>query len=573
MRSCFPPSLLAVCCAINVVASSAGRYHPDPKAAETHAFALFNSIHSAMRQWGSAVHHNGMSFYLAQAPEGSVFYHGSFSPETPWSFDWLAFELEHAGIFAESWEPSKRMTLGLDHEPPSVDFLDDVLLRHRFSHFLPPFTPQHVRFFDRPASQQLLSGAAHDKDEDRIPGPQWPDLNKTWRGYLHMYRANRPLHLLYIDGQSAAKCTFGPMDSQDLILSERKDRHNSTRRLADHENQRAQDLCTLAKDWPFAAGGTIDGFVRLEAGFEIIYCDWTPQGGLDLLSVQGSPLRNETGIDDPAENITDTSAAFILGFEWYRASAQRFHGLPAGRIDVDWSSMVSAFAYPLNLTNTDRERQDLPSLNNTTREERQTISARLREVVIDRGGRSTVEKGVVNWQGIVDKIVTRFSKRLWSMSNADPKRGYLIATIGSLIDAFTDYLDHSPIAEQLAIDRCARHYLDSQLLRPETWTPEDHAIAAAIGTVTSAICTSLFSARRILRSNGTELKPSAQEAQGILQELIKNLNWSTWRECEGCASNEICSIPMFPMGSKEDYYHPSCKNVTGIMSSRGYWGF
>lgn len=561
-----PQILAAACCATAVVASSAGHHHPDIKAAEIHAFALFNSIHSAMRQWGSSVHHNGVSFYLAQAPEGSIFYHGSFSPETPWSFDWLAFEFEHAGIFAESWEPRKPTTSPFDSEPPPVESLDDILLRHRMSRLLPTPTPQLNHFFDQPPSQQLLSGAAQDKDKDRTPGPQWPDLNTTIRGYLHMYRANRPLNLLYIDGEAAAKCSLGPMDSQDLILLDTERHNNSRKGFMGHEIQRAQDLCTLAKDWSFSAGGTIDGFIRMEAGFEIIYCDWTPKGGLDLLSVQGSPFRNETGIDIP-----NTSTALTVAFEWFRAAAQRFHGHPAGRLEVDWSSMVSAFGYPVNLTNADRERQDLPRLVNTTREERRNIRARLREVVVERGGRSTAEKGMVNWQGIVDKIVTRFSKRLWSMANADMKTGDLIAMIGSLIDPFTDYLDHSPMAEQLAIGRCAQHYVEPQLLHPETWTPEDHAIAAAIAVVSSTICTSLFSARNIFRSNGTESKSSTYKAQQTLQKLIDDLKWSTWRECEGCASNEICSIPMFPMGSKEDYYRPSCKNIIGMLSNRGYW--
>jgi hypothetical protein len=41
------------------------------------AFQIFNAIHSAMRQWGSSLNHNGMSFFLATVPEGQLFYHGS----------------------------------------------------------------------------------------------------------------------------------------------------------------------------------------------------------------------------------------------------------------------------------------------------------------------------------------------------------------------------------------------------------------------------------------------------------------------------------------------------------------
>lgn len=561
-------SMAAASCAALVAASSSSSHHPDVKAAQDHAFALFNAIHSAMRQFGSSVHHNGLSFYLAQAPEGSIFYHGEYSPERPWSFEWLAFEFEHAGIFAASWEPP--------HSPsPSIESTEERLSWHRMSHRRPPAGLEPAQPHDHTLGQHPLSGAANDNDDKHNrPGPHFPDWHRASRGYLHMYRANRPLNLLYIDGESAAKCNLGPMDSQDLILLDWDKEDSGSGRGAFKEIERGIDMCALAKEWSFAAGGNIDGFIRMEAGFEIIYCDWSPEGGLDLLSVQGSPFQNETGTDDDAEDVRRSRATMILNFEWLRASAARFHGQPAGRLDIDWSSMVSAFTYPVNLTNPDWTRQDLPMLSSTTRAERQNIRARLRDVVVARGGRQAAEKGVVNWQDVVDRIVTRFSKRLWWIANAELTARDLIAEVGTLINPFIDYLDHGPVAEQFAIERCAQHYIDPHLLRPQTWTPEDHAIAAAIGTVSGTICRSLFAAREVLRSNETRdgFESPSHEARVIVQRLIDDLRWSTWRECGACAADEICSIPMFPVGSKEDYFHPTCKNMSRILESNEYWG-
>ncbi|GME41557.1 hypothetical protein BKCO1_320003 [Neofusicoccum parvum] len=45
---------------------------------------VFNAIHSSMRQWGSSLNHNGMSFFLASVPEGTQFYHGRSSNESSW---------------------------------------------------------------------------------------------------------------------------------------------------------------------------------------------------------------------------------------------------------------------------------------------------------------------------------------------------------------------------------------------------------------------------------------------------------------------------------------------------------
>lgn len=560
--------LVAASCAAALSPSLSNSHHPDPKAAEDNSFALFNSVHSAMRQFGSSVHHNGLSFYLAQAPEGSVFYHGSYTTETPPGFEWLAFEFEHAQVFAESWEPSEDSNASSHNTDP---LFEHRMLRRRSSESL---GSNHLH--GQASAQHPLIGILDDEDGDAraTEGPQSPDWSTPARGYFHTYMANRPLNLLYIGGESAAKCDLGPMDSQDFILI------NKTRsgpgRWFRGEMFRATEFCALAKEWKFEVGGKIDGFVRMEAGFEIIYCDFFD--GLDLVSIQASPFRNETGVHiDPSKDSMRGIDARILDFEWLRAVTARFQGQPAGRIDIDWSSMVSAFAYPVNLSNPDWKRQDLPRVVNATQEDRWNIRARLREVVVERGGRSMAEKGVVHWQGVVDRIVTRFSKRIWWMGNTELSLDEFIAGLGSLVNPFIDYLDHSQQAEQIAIDRCVQHYVNPRILHPESWTPEDHAISAAIGAVSKTICTLLFSAREALRSKTTTLGvdplAATKEARGIIQRLISDLRWSTWKECGNCGNDEICSIPMFPVGGVEDYFHPRCKNLTGMLSSYGYWRF
>jgi len=43
--------------------------------------------------------------------------------------------------------------------------------------------------------------------------PCWPV------GYFHTYRTKHPLRLLYLDGQAAAKSSFGTQDTQDKVCS------------------------------------------------------------------------------------------------------------------------------------------------------------------------------------------------------------------------------------------------------------------------------------------------------------------------------------------------------------------
>lgn len=573
---------MAHLCRILVVASYAGlatavastSHYPDVKAAHQNAFELFNSIQSAMRQWGSSINHNGMSFYLATAPEGSIFYHGGYSPDRPKTHEWLAFEIEHSSQFAESWEPRDPKAHSDLEGPPSDDALAEILMRHRAFHHLPlsDMSDERRQFLHLTSPQRPISTDEDDEPiEDPPPSPPpFTQPNQPTRGYLQIYRTNRPLNLLYIDGQAAAKSPLGSLDSQDLILLGRDPSPGPGQR----EWQRATGFCALADKWAFAAGGKIDGFIRMEAGFEIIQCDFSASGGLDLVSVQASPFRNESGVEEAFLAVREARRARF--FEWLRASAARFHGMPEGRLDVDWSSMVSAFAYPVNLSNPDRTRQDLPRVVKTTREERFGIRERLAQVITHRGGQDAVEKGVVNWQGVTDKIVTRFSERLWYMANGRLTGQALLITIGTVLDPYISYTDHTPMAERLAFERCTQHYLDPKALSFETWTPEDHAIAAAIERVSHRICDALFFARNILHSNSTALADiidhPVEQAKVIIRQLMEELRWSTWKDCGKCSSpNEICSIPMFPMGALEDYISPSCKNITRIIENRGYW--
>lgn len=547
--------------AVYALHSTSTTNHPDIESANDNAFAIFNSIHSAMRQFGSSVHHNGLSFYLATAPEGSIFYHGGFSPDRPNSFEWLAFEMEHAAQFAASWEFTRDLGLPARTESTHDETILNTLLRHRSSHSKPPSSSTHGSFNQDTLFSQYPMASVDDDAKD----PPQPPLHGLIRGYFHLYRANRPLNLLYIDGQAAAKCRLGSLDSQDLILLGRDKADTVPPTFG--EWPRAEQLCALAEEWKRPNGAKIDGFIRMEAGFEIIYCDFSEQGGLDQVSVQASSFSNETGLQP-------YQVASV--FEWLRACAARFHGHPAGRVHIDWSGMVSAFSYPINISNPDWHRQDLPRVLNATKESRLVVRDRVRDVFAARGGQDVPNRKVVNWQGVVDSIVTRYSERLRYIVNSQWSHDGLLLALGTMVDPYIDYNDHGHNSEQLAIDRCTQHYLDPSQTRQKTWTPEDHAIATAIKTVSENICDTMFSLRNALRADPS-ITPSSGDVvkavQGEIVELTKRLRWSTWRECERCPSpDEICSIPMFPTGaSEDDYFHPSCKNITSLLQGFGYW--
>ena len=61
---------------------------------------IFNAIRGAMRQWDNSWNHNGMSFFVTTVPEGVQLYHGTSQSEPIVGMEWLAFEPEHALMFA-----------------------------------------------------------------------------------------------------------------------------------------------------------------------------------------------------------------------------------------------------------------------------------------------------------------------------------------------------------------------------------------------------------------------------------------------------------------------------------------
>ncbi|KZV87034.1 hypothetical protein EXIGLDRAFT_724178, partial [Exidia glandulosa HHB12029] len=91
--------------------------------------------------------------------------------------------------------------------------------------------------------------------------------------FMRTYRSARTLGpLLYIDGMSAALTSTGSLDSQDILLYG----HVTETRQFD-EYTRAARLC----EWGKSLGLGVEGFVRQNAGFELLWCDWTK--GIELV--------------------------------------------------------------------------------------------------------------------------------------------------------------------------------------------------------------------------------------------------------------------------------------------------
>lgn len=500
-------------------------YGTNITSAQHNANKIFNAVHSSLRQWGSSIEHNGVSFFPATVPSGTVLYHGTWDPEIPRSFEWLAFEVQHAEMFARSM----RMA-------PRGGYFED----RGFGMYGEEFRGEGW----------TGGGGIGDRDEE-----------EETAGYLHTYQANRELKVLFIDGMSAAKCPKGSMESQDIVIGRTIHYWN--------EEERATGLCEAAREWG------LDAFVRMETGFELIYCNFT--SGLDLLSVNRKPVPGS------AESLHQWTL-----FEYVREASKRYMGNFGGRLKLDYSRMVSAFFYPANLTNAQGGAK-YPRISSAGPEQIARIREDLGEVMM-RGEVTTTDTSSesIDWQGVVDMVVARYSDRLLYMASGELTHQGFLGVVNNLLNMYGDY--NQTTEAEVMLGKCAEHYL----LPISPRARSDELIYAAVSTVLQEICGTLFAVREKLlvveRENPTGHEGDherywgaggeGKEEKGPL-EMVRELNawldWTDWKLCPTCPLDEVCFVAMFPYGTKEDHESPMCKNSSeverGSRQEVNYWRY
>jgi len=360
--------------------------------------------------------------------------------------------------------------------------------------------------------------------------------------------------LIYIDGTSAGKTSMGTLDTQDLIL---RNSSNGTATWGDYE--RAQDLCSLSS----SLGIELEGFIRMEAGFELILCDF--ENGLEFVEARQRP--------DPDSEKGAWTSGELMQFEYMRGVSARYHGITGGRVSIDYSHMVSAYFYPINLTNPDVSKSELPRIDSGDEKGLKVIKEDLKKLL-----KKSREEGHrnVDWQGVVDMIVSRYSDRLQFLAGNESSHSVMRSEVNIMLNVFIDYKE---LDTEITIEKCASHYLTPAI--PET--ASDYLIQEAVLTVSRRICSSLFEVRGLLhddeedkkvekRKEGKEVvRNTVSSAKKVVRDLIEYLGWSTWLECGKCAYDEVCFVAIWPFGGVQDHVAPGCVKNEGLRTRTGYW--
>ncbi|KIX96745.1 uncharacterized protein Z520_07464 [Fonsecaea multimorphosa CBS 102226] len=167
-----------------------------------------------------------------------------------------------------------------------------------------------------PCSIPAFTNLYHGRRDEKLPqSPEWfafdaemsyGIMGSSRNSHLLTYQNVRPVQALYFDGMSAALMGSGPLDSQMVFLC-----GNTTcssggegwRGLFD-EYARATALCDWVRRNELGGlGWGIEGVVRMNAGFEMIWCNFTSPS-LRLVSHVNvsAPLLPEGFADDGSED-------------------------------------------------------------------------------------------------------------------------------------------------------------------------------------------------------------------------------------------------------------------------------
>ncbi|KAL4754501.1 hypothetical protein BDW72DRAFT_200731 [Aspergillus terricola var. indicus] len=541
------PPIFYIPLLLSLLVASTVAYESVPTPPLQNANHIFNAIHASMRQFGSSIHHNGMSFFLAAVPKDTKLYHGDASPDSLKEIGWMALEPEHAMVFAR---PSRRQR----DKMTMIEMDDDI------------FTQQYL----------LADGG----DKEKLPSGV--------SGYLHTYTTAKDLRLLYVDGTSAGKSAIGTLDSQDRILF-----NDTVTGGVNSEDQRAKTVCQLAKnEWQ----NRLDGVIRMAAGFEIILCE--PE--VNLVSGRVMPVPSKTEDEErkqdrdrehPPQNGQETKDKGKKGkprgrpAELLRAITSRYDDIGGERVKLNYDHFVTAYdpSYGLDLFASEGDTKiKRPRLRHLSSEELQPVRDNLMTLVLDH----EVTESSVNWQSIADLIVAKYGSFLRSLLPPKPKDKHkhkaeskskhdkrqqhkqhrqqknepsTAAKIASLMSPFAS---SSP---QETITLCATQFLPT----PDAEFPLVHQ---ALYSVNYNICSTLMELSAFLEMI-EEGKEDTKLVHSTIRDLMMYLNWSTWKECRGCRDSEFCAVPIWPQGSEKDFEHPQCRAFEeGWQGEGGYWG-
>lgn len=405
-------------------------------------------------------------------------------------------------------------------------------------------------------------------------------FGSTGHSFLHTLITTRPLKIIYFDGQSATLTETGTLDSQIALLhGEIPD--NPHYKLIYDEDQRALDLCDLVKELG------IDGVVRMNAGFEILLCNWRQSGVQELfsndLAIPGDHDRekNETLPRDPNRQ-PPFGFGNVFGeknsFEWLRSATWNYGNYGQGgpafqQVKVDPCRMVS-FYDPVFSSLADKHKGRLIGnqrfqngwglrrghrIADINKNDIEKTKALLRDLTAT----DSPDCSGVSWEAIAENIIAQHKTRCLEialvLSNEVDTRASalsIVTKIHELAHAIIyAYLEYSSILtskpkeiKEQTISRCSSVY--TSMINRSNLSTSELLLYHSINAVLDRLCHTEWELFEWSEKYTTQLLGEEEEIYlpkmrgeiqikgQLLNSTLKWMGWDNWAQCERqCLAN------------------------------------
>lgn len=163
------------------------------------------------------------------------------------------------------------------------------------------------------------------------------------------------------------------------------------------------------------------------------------------------------------------------------------------------------------------------------------------------------DKSSFDWQYVTDMMVQRYAHTLESVVSTDVTANTKqLHDDLKLLDPFFNFGGRNITAEA---ERRATQFIPFR-------APTQGVAAHAVRSIAESVCFTLLEAFD---------EPDYHTAVSIIQDLINYLSWTTLKECQGCADNEVCVILIRPMGISENWGNPTFHDIKN--PGVEYWGW
>ncbi|KAK5633879.1 hypothetical protein RRF57_009593 [Xylaria bambusicola] len=403
---------------------------------------------------------------------------------------------------------------------------------------------------------------------------------------LHTVAPTRPLRVIYFDGQSATLTETGSLDSQLAILNGQVLPNPTYNQIYD-EGRRALDLCTLVDDLD------LDGVVRMNAGFEILLCDW-PKSGIEHLFTSNITLpgHQEREANQSLPRDPNRQPPFGFGnvfgeqgsYEWLRSATWHYGNYGQGGtafqdIRLDPCTMVS-FYDPIFKSLSGLHHGRL--IGNQTFQNGWGARRGHRLVGISEADVGTFKTRLIkntlstgpkcsstDWSAMAESIVSLHKTRLLDISKtfgSKKSSSFIVTRVHELSHAILyPYLQY-PFAsggdvekvEAVTVSRCS--FIYTSQLNPYELSDSELLLYHSVNIVLQNLCSLEWDLLRWTERYTTHFFGEYQdldlvqvahelvEKWRLVQSLLSWIGWDNWNGCETqCLADELCSIPTWPV--------------------------